>query len=109
MDITVLMQHPIAGRFYGQIPANSEPGCLAAQFERFIVHGDYQSQCFALAIENHVRQLATIHFQNGSVRDALSKIESALDRTGPYGKNGRKCKVRTLRNRILDSRGRLEL
>lgn len=98
-----LIAHPVAVEFVGQLPADTGADAIRDNFLRFLQLGDYQSQCFALALEYHARLVVQSQFHVPAWRECVAAIDEALNENVRCGRTGRRLKNATRRRRILDA------
>jgi hypothetical protein len=82
-----LMFNPVAREFAATLPATIDPMVAATKYRQLSHFGDDQSRAMCLAIEHHVRTLATIDFMNQAVLKALSIVEAAQTERNRADKN----------------------
>jgi hypothetical protein len=74
--IASLMQDPIAGAYYANIPATTPPLQLADRYLQIKLGGDREASSHCMAIEAHLRDLARLHFERADVLNALQQMEN---------------------------------
>ena len=73
-----LLTNPVAAQFAASLPAIIDPAVLAEKYRILSAHDDKTSAAMCLAIEHHVRTMATIDFMNPAVLSALQCVERDL-------------------------------
>jgi hypothetical protein len=82
-----LIFDPVASKYAASLPANLDPMVAATKYRQQAHFGCRYSRAMCLALEHHIRTLATIAFTDPAVLKALSIVEEAQAERNRADKN----------------------